>query len=77
MGEYNTETDPDCINSAFGRDCAPPPVNIPVAERIAHENYDPNDINQYHDIALLRLKREAKFSGTNGLEFLEESHCVF
>ncbi|KAJ3647417.1 hypothetical protein Zmor_019296 [Zophobas morio] len=62
LGEYNTETDPDCINSAFGRDCAPPPVNIPVAERIAHENYDPNDINQYHDIALLRLKREAKFS---------------
>lgn len=63
MGEYNTETDPDCINNGFGEDCAPPPINIPVAERIAHESYDPNDVNQYHDIALLRLQRTAKFTG--------------
>nr|XP_015836792.1 PREDICTED: uncharacterized protein LOC661375 [Tribolium castaneum] len=62
LGEYNTETDQDCINNGFGEDCAPPPVNVPVVERIAHESYDPNDVNQYHDIALLRLKRSVTFS---------------
>nr|UEC95038.1 spatzle processing enzyme [Tenebrio molitor] len=55
LGEYNTETDTDCINNGFGEDCAPPPVNVQVEARIAHESYEPNNINQYHDIALLRL----------------------
>lgn len=63
LGEYNTETDTDCINNGFGEDCAPPPVNVQVEARIAHESYEPNNINQYHDIALLRLRREVKFSG--------------
>ncbi|RZC14238.1 uncharacterized protein BDFB_008011, partial [Asbolus verrucosus] len=62
LGEYNTETDVDCMNLGFGEDCAPPPVNIPVEEKIAHEDYEPNDINQYHDIALLRLKRTVTFN---------------
>ncbi|KAJ8925924.1 hypothetical protein NQ315_009776 [Exocentrus adspersus] len=63
LGEYNTETDVDCVNDGFSTTCAPPPLNIPVEERIAHEDYVPEDINQYHDIALLRLGREVKFTG--------------
>lgn len=62
LGEYNTETDKDCITNEFGSDCAPDPVNVAVEERIAHEEYQPNDSNQYHDIALLRLKRDVSFS---------------
>lgn len=53
LGEYNTETDLDCYGKT--NQCAPPPINIPVQERIAHEDYDPYDINQPNDIALLRL----------------------
>jgi secreted trypsin-like serine protease len=62
LGEYNTATDIDCINNGLDEDCAPPPVNIAVQETIVHESYNPDDINQYHDIALLRLRRNVKFS---------------
>lgn len=68
LGEYNTATDIDCINNGLDEDCAPPPVNIAVQETIVHESYNPDDINQYHDIALLRLRRNVKFSGTKGRE---------
>lgn len=65
LGEYDTETERDCIvNEGFGEDCAPPPINVPVEDRIAHEDYDPYDTNQYHDIALLRLRRDVTYSGT-------------
>lgn len=64
MGEYNTETEEDCVEFKNGKNqCAPPAENIAVEDRIAHENYDPFDVNQYHDIALLRLIREVRFSG--------------
>ncbi|KAF7263934.1 hypothetical protein GWI33_000889 [Rhynchophorus ferrugineus] len=63
LGEYNTDTDVDCVVTKNNRQlCAPPAVNVPVEDRIAHEEYQPQDINQYHDIALLRLAREVKFS---------------
>lgn len=64
LGEYNTDTDVDCVsNGPIGEECSDPPQNIPVEDRIAHENYDPQDQNQYNDIALLRLSRDAKFNG--------------
>lgn len=64
LGEYDTEKDPDCVELFGGRkDCSPPPVNIPIEELIPHEQYNPNDRNQYHDIALLRLKLPVKYSG--------------
>lgn len=64
LGEYDTEKDPDCVEVFRGRqDCAPPPVNVPIEELIPHEQYNPNDRNQYHDIALLRLKLDVEYTG--------------
>lgn len=62
LGEYNTDTDEDCIDTRGIKICAPPAVNVAVEERIAHERYDPFDTNQYHDIALLRLTRNVRYS---------------
>ncbi|XP_050504927.1 serine protease easter [Diabrotica virgifera virgifera] len=63
LGEYNLETDTDCVQTVSGQKCAPPPVNVAVEEQIAHEQYKPYDQNQYHDIALLRLARNVKITG--------------
>lgn len=50
------------------QDCAPPPVNVPIEELIPHEQYNPNDRNQYHDIALLRLKLDVEYTGNGFLK---------
>ncbi|VEN51792.1 unnamed protein product [Callosobruchus maculatus] len=62
LGEYDTDNEIDCVGPPERRTCAPPPQNIPVEERIAHEQYDPYDVNQYNDIALLRLAREVNYT---------------
>jgi len=59
LGEYDTEKEKDCVSNGVGdEDCTDDPVDIEVEERIAHEQYDALDTNQYHDIALLRLRRD-------------------
>ncbi|XP_050305995.1 CLIP domain-containing serine protease HP8-like [Anthonomus grandis grandis] len=64
LGEYNTETEEDCeeIKNTNQTICAPPAVDVPVEETIAHERYNPLDTNQYHDIALLRLSRNVAYT---------------
>lgn len=57
LGEHNLETEEDCQEY-----CADPPVNVPVQELIPHEKYDANNINRYHDIALIRLQRKVDFT---------------
>lgn len=37
-------------------------VDIPIAEIIVHENYSTKSVEQYDDIALLRLKRSVNES---------------
>lgn len=63
MGEYDTDTDVDCLEVSNRRECADPAVDVPVEERIAHEDYNAQDLNQYNDIALLRLARDVQFTG--------------
>lgn len=65
LGEYNTDTDEDCITIMNIKQCAPTPVDVAVAESIAHEDYDPYNTNQYNDIALLRLSRTVQFTGNS------------
>ncbi|KAK5647654.1 hypothetical protein RI129_002546 [Pyrocoelia pectoralis] len=62
LGEYNTETEEDCIIQNGYEFCSDPPMNVKVTEKIAHEMYDPFDQNQYHDIALLRLENDVAFT---------------
>lgn len=62
LGEYNTDTDVDCVNNQGFDYCSDPPQNVAVEEQIAHERYDPLSPNQEHDIALLRLVRNVTYS---------------
>ncbi|KAK9869223.1 hypothetical protein WA026_002974 [Henosepilachna vigintioctopunctata] len=63
LGEYDKDSDNDCINNGFTKECLKsPPIDVQVQERIAHENYDPEDPDQKHDIALLRLRKEVEYT---------------
>lgn len=62
LGEYNTETDEDCIINGNNLECADPPLDIPIAEKIIHEDYKPDSRDNYNDIALIRLARDIKIS---------------
>nr|QFZ95602.1 serine protease 3 [Lasioderma serricorne] len=63
LGEYDTDNSTDCEYSGQGEPfCSDPPLDIPVEQAIAHEDYNPDDKNQYHDIALLRLSRAVRFT---------------
>lgn len=57
-GEWDTTTDQDCEEEY----CSDPVQDIPVVQRIPHENYQPNSKTQDNDIALLRLAFSARFS---------------
>ena len=57
LGEHNLRTNPDCDKDG---DCAPKYLSVDVVERVVFKTYKKN---QYHDIALLRLKEEVEFSG--------------
>lgn len=59
MGEWNLETNPDCSEVD---NCAPPVVDIPIEEKIIYKENSSNK-NSRHDIALLRLKYQVKYSG--------------
>jgi len=56
LGEWDLESDVDCYQD----DCADPPIDVPVEQKIRHEGYDPKDGNTANDIALLRLAQPVK-----------------
>lgn len=63
LGEYNIETERDCIPDG-DRDmiCSPPALRINIEERIVHEDYDPTNRDQRYDIALIRLSQDVAFT---------------
>lgn len=62
LGEWNTATDPDCIDYPDGvRDCSDPIIVIAPEEIIPHPEF--NVKNQMeHDIGLIRLRRDVVFT---------------
>lgn len=58
LGEWDLTSDPDCEDDL----CADPVVDIPLAELIVHEKYQPYSKDHENDIALLRLNRSVKFT---------------
>lgn len=63
IGEWDTKTtNPDCEFLQNEQVCNEPIVDVPVVEKIVHEDYVPNSKNQHHDIALLRLSRYVKYT---------------
>ena len=60
LGEHQLSTDIDCDDG--GQSCNDPPQNFEAEEIIFHPDY--NKPNQYqNDIALIRLNRDALYSG--------------
>ncbi|XP_055523204.1 CLIP domain-containing serine protease B10 [Wyeomyia smithii] len=59
LGEYNTATEIDCLGEGEERTCSDAPQNFGIEEAIIHPRYSKTDPNQHHDIALVRLDRDA------------------
>jgi len=63
LGEWDTGSDVDCDNSYEGETlCNEAPVDVPIEQKIPHEQYDPQGANQHNDIALLRLSRDVTYT---------------
>lgn len=65
LGDHNTATEIDCNDEEDETKglCADPPQNIGFEEIILHPGYSKNDPNQHHDLALIRLARDAEING--------------
>ena len=63
LGEWDTNTNPDCeIDRRGEKDCAPEHLDIRVENAISHSQYNPRSRNQANDIALLRLERSVVYT---------------
>lgn len=58
LGEWDQTTNPDCEDT----NCADEVVDVPIVERIPHEQYVPTSRAQENDIALLRMARSVSFT---------------
>lgn len=63
LGEWNTETDPDCHDHNQNT-CNPPVIINKIVKTIVHPNYRPSAKNKHDNIALLRLEKPVKYSET-------------
>ncbi|XP_071450627.1 CLIP domain-containing serine protease B4-like [Hetaerina americana] len=59
LGEHDIDTDPDCKTYADGNVCGDPVQDFNIEEVIAHPQYQSESRDKHHDIALLRLDRDA------------------
>jgi Trypsin len=62
LGDWDIRQDPDCEDLANERVCNDPYVEVPVSQIIVHEEYLPDSRQQHHDIALLKLQRDVRFT---------------
>ncbi|KAI8423518.1 hypothetical protein MSG28_012622 [Choristoneura fumiferana] len=68
LGEYDTaNSGPDCVEVEGGEpgtlDCTVDPVIIPIERVIPHPDYNPRNSLKWNDIAMLRLKHIAPYTG--------------
>lgn len=52
----------DCHDNYSQDECADPVIDIPVAELIVHEYYNPSSTSQENNIALIRLQRAVPYT---------------
>ncbi|XP_001657087.2 serine protease easter [Aedes aegypti] len=66
LREYNTLSDPDCIviptDSGNFEECNEKKLDVLPKSIIVHPDYDPSDVQQYHDIGLIEIENEVDFS---------------
>lgn len=61
MGEWNTDTDVDCITRGI-RICNQASVDVGIDNFKVHEGYKINNRNGYNDIGLIRLARKVSYT---------------
>lgn len=71
LGENNLNTEKDCEQELHFEDCSNEPLDITVEEQIPHELYNPSNVNQQHDIALLRLSTAVEYTSNTS----NSKHC--
>ncbi|XP_045495182.1 phenoloxidase-activating enzyme 1-like [Colias croceus] len=59
LGEYNTQTDVDCL----GNDCADPPQELLVQAAYPNPGFSDKKTNREDDIALVRMATRARYTG--------------
>ncbi|RZC38819.1 serine protease easter-like, partial [Asbolus verrucosus] len=59
LGEYNTETEKDCSNQLGFEMCNDKPFDSAIDKITVHPNHNEGSVDRYHDIALIKLKRQA------------------
>lgn len=63
LGEWNLTSIEDCEYYENNiKDCSDPVINVGIEEIVSYPEYDSRSNNQYHDIALLRLRRNVEFT---------------
>lgn len=63
LGEYNFETNPDCLEIAsLNKCCAPPSQDFTIEKTIIYDGYNSKDLKNYHDTALIRLHKNVEFN---------------
>lgn len=62
LGEWDTSTDEDCDGLGVDTDCSPSPVDVVIVQKTPHPQYNPQSLEQYNDIALLRLEQRISYT---------------
>uniref|UniRef100_A0AAG5CPJ7 CLIP domain-containing serine protease n=1 Tax=Anopheles atroparvus TaxID=41427 RepID=A0AAG5CPJ7_ANOAO len=60
LGEYNTNTEIDCVQADQEQICNDPPIDSGVESTLVHPEY--NEASHAHDIALVRLAQTIRFT---------------
>ncbi|GJQ74216.1 CLIPB9 [Trypoxylus dichotomus] len=62
LGEWNADTDPDCFGGGAFKVCTEKPQDFGIEQVLRHPDYIEQVKDWYHDIALIRMDRNARFS---------------
>lgn len=62
LGEYNYDTDIDCIQEEAGFDCADKPLDVTVEKITIHPDYSGDSSNSGNDLAILKLHNAATYT---------------
>lgn len=64
LGEYDTSTEKDCVDSADNKSkiCSNDPITLAIEEAFVHEGFNATSSDYSNDIALLRLPQDLTFT---------------
>uniref|UniRef100_A0A1Q3FFC3 CLIP domain-containing serine protease n=1 Tax=Culex tarsalis TaxID=7177 RepID=A0A1Q3FFC3_CULTA len=62
LREYNLYTNPDCMVMDDGLDCSEDKLDVRPRSIKLHPSYQPDSVQQHHDIALIELAQPVRYS---------------